>query len=371
MSISFLIKPASSSCNMRCTYCFYADVSEHRETQNFGIMSEETAEVVITRAFEAAKRQITFAFQGGEPTLAGLDFFKNWVRITQKHNTKNLPVHFAIQTNGMVIDQEWAKFFYDNQFLVGISLDGPKETHDHYRILTDGTGSYKQVMQAIAWLKKEKAAFNILSVVNQTVAKHPTKVYNFFKKQGFKYLQFIPCLDELGQVQGTNPPSVTSDRYGQFLIQLFDLWYRDWKVGNPVSIRMFDNVLQILLTGRPESCDMNGHCTVNAVVEADGSVYPCDFYVTDSWKLGNLHESSLAELSQIPLATAFVQESLHTDPTCETCPHYRVCRGGCKRHKEPKINGKYESNIFCEAYKTFYDATASRFMEIAKAESRR
>ena len=371
MSISFLIKPASSSCNMRCTYCFYADVSEHRETQNFGIMSEETAEVVITRAFEAARRQITFAFQGGEPTLAGLDFFENWVRLTQKHNTNNLPVHFAIQTNGLVIDQEWAKFFHTNQFLVGISLDGPKEIHDHYRILADGKGSYKQVMQGTTWLEKEDVEFNILSVVNQTVAKHPTKVYNFFKKQGFKYLQFIPCLDELGQVQGTNPLSVTSERYGKFLVQLFDLWYRDWKSGSPVSIRMFDNILQILLTGRPESCDMNGYCTVNAVVEADGSVYPCDFYVTDLWKLGNLHDSSLAELSQIPLATAFVQESLHTDPTCETCPHYQICRGGCKRHKEPKINGQYQANIFCSAYKEFYDATASRFMEIARMESRR
>ncbi|BES64023.1 SPASM domain-containing protein [Gottschalkiaceae bacterium SANA] len=371
MSISFLIKPASSSCNMRCTYCFYADVTDHREIKNYGIMSEETTEVVIIRAFEAAKRQITFAFQGGEPTLAGLDFFKNWVKLTKKHNTKKLPVHFAIQTNGMAIDQEWATFFHNNRFLVGISLDGPKEIHDHYRILSDGSGSYKKVLQAIDWLKKEHVDFNILSVVNQTVAKHPTKVYNFFKKQGFQYLQFIPCLDDLGQAQGTNPLSVTSERYGQFLIQLFDLWYRDWKAGSPVSIRMFDNVLQILLTGQPESCDMNGHCTVNAVVEADGSVYPCDFYVTDSWKLGNLHDSSLAELSQIPLATTFVEESLHTDPACKTCNHLHVCRGGCKRHKEPKVNGHYQSNIFCSAYKKFYDATATRFLEIARTETGR
>ena len=371
MSLSFLIKPASSSCNMRCTYCFYADVAEQREIPNYGIMSEETAEVIIQRAFESAKHQVTFAFQGGEPTLAGLDFFRNWVQLTNQYNTKKLPISFAMQTNGIVIDQEWARFFRQNRFLVGISLDGPKEIHDHYRILADGKGSYKRVMQAITWLKREQVDFNILSVVNQTVAKHPTKVYNFFKKQGFQYLQFIPCLDDLGQAQGTNPLSVTSERYGQFLVQLFELWYRDWKAGEPVSIRMFDNILQILLTGQPESCDMNGHCTVNAVVEADGSVYPCDFYVTDPWKLGNLYESSLEELTKVPQAAAFVQESLHTDPTCETCPHYRVCRGGCKRHKEPKINGHYQANIFCSAYKQFYDATASRFVEVAQTLQRR
>ncbi len=350
-ALSMLIKPASGNCNLRCKYCFYYDVIHKREVTNYGMMSEDTLETLVRKAFEFAEGSVTFAFQGGEPTLASLDFFKQFIAFQEKYNTNKIQVNNALQTNGMIIDDDWARFFHDHKFLIGLSLDGHKDIHNYYRIDAKGEGSFNQIMKACKIFDKHKVMYNILCVVNKHVAKHPSKVYNFYRKQGFEYLQFIPCLDELDQEPGQNQYSLTSDAYEHFLMTIFDLWYDDFIHGKGISIRMFDNILQMILGYPPESCDMNGHCSVNAVIEADGSIYPCDFYVIDQWKLGNINESNLVDILRCDLAKEFIQESVNTDPECHTCEFYRICRSGCKRHKEPKIDGKYGHNYFCSAYK--------------------
>ena len=364
-ALSLLIKPASSLCDLRCKYCFYADVTDHRAIRSYGIMEEVTADALIKRSFEYADPAVTFAFQGGEPTLAGLDFFKYFVAKAKEENTKNIQINYALQTNGMSITDEMAVFFAENKFLLGVSLDGPKDIHDMNRVGPGGKGSYKTVKKNIKILEKHKVDFNILTVVNKAVVKHPKKVYQYLTKEGYNYLQFIPCLDELGEPHGTSPYALIPEDYGSFLCSLFDQWYNDFRSGKRISIRMFDNILQILLGMPPESCDMMGVCSANMVVEADGSVYPCDFYVLDEWKLGMIQDTPLQTLMTCDKAREFIQISLPRHDKCKACEYLPVCRSGCRRHKTQDTVGEIGLNYFCPSYESFYGYTLDRFKEVA------
>ena len=201
--LSVLIKPASSLCNMRCTYCFYHDEAEHRDVAFRGIMSSEIAECIIKRAFAESADGVFFAFQGGEPTLAGLEFFENFVRKVKEVNLKNAPVIYTIQTNGLTMDARWAVFLRNNGFLVGLSCDGDKFVHDLLRPDASGKGTYKRVIAAAECMKKYRVDFNILTVVTKNVAKNIKKVYASFKKHGFSYMQFIPCIAPIGEAAGS------------------------------------------------------------------------------------------------------------------------------------------------------------------------
>jgi uncharacterized protein len=365
--INMLIKPASSACNLHCKYCFYCDEAENRSEKNYGMMTGETLETIVRKAFEYGESYVGFAFQGGEPTLAGLDFFRKFLALQEKYNRKKVKVGNAIQTNGMLIDVEWAQFLAENRFLVGVSLDGPKDIHDWNRTDHRGMGSYSRVKKAIGLFRKHRVEYNILCVVTKPVARHIGKIYNYFVKQGFEYLQFIPCLDGLGAEPGQNPYSLTPPIYEDFLKRLFDLWYHDFKTnGRRVSIRMFDNILQMLMGYLPESCDMKGRCSANLVIEADGSVYPCDFYVLDQWKMGNIVDDGLARMLQGETAKAFVAVSEGIPGQCGGCEVYALCRGGCRRHYEPITAGKVEKNYFCTAYKGFYQYVLPRFQEVLR-----
>lgn len=364
--ISILLKPASSACNMRCRYCFYADVSQQRAVQNYGMMSLDTIEVIIKKALDYADGFASFGFQGGEPTLAGLDFFKEVVALQRKYNHKGVKVHNALQTNGTTIDEDWAKFFHDQHFLIGLSLDGNQTVHDKYRFDAKGEGTFERIMVGARLLEQYEVEFNILSTVNADVAKNVDKIYHFMKKQGFSYLQFIPCLDEFDNLSHNNAHSLTPKAYGRFLCRLFDLWYADLFTDHPVSVRYFDNLLSMMLGYPPESCGMAGRCTGYYMIEADGSVYPCDFYVTDKWYMGNILQSGWNELSQTDNARRFLEVSKQVHPDCRDCRHYAICRGGCRRNREPismEHNGK---NYFCSSFLAFFDYAKPRLIEAAK-----
>ena len=365
-ALSLLIKPASSLCNLQCKYCFYADVANHRDINSYGIMKKDTVDALIARAFEYADSTVTFAFQGGEPTLAKLEYFKYFVEKVGELNTANINVNFTLQTNAVAITEEMAAFFSKNNFLIGVSLDGPKDIHDMNRIDHEGTGSYARVKKTIQLLRKHNVDFNILTVVTRNVSKHPQKVYRHLTKEGYNFLQFIPCLEELGQEQSSNPYALKPKDYGSFLCRIFDLWYRDFVNGKRVSIRMFDNIIQILLGMPPESCDMMGVCSVNLVIEADGSAYPCDFYVLDEWKLGMIQDKPLDELRTCKVAQDFVALSKPRQEKCTQCVYFPVCRSGCRRHKTQDCQGEVNLNYFCPAYEEFYGYTLERFIEVAR-----
>lgn len=362
--ITVLIKPASSLCNMRCKYCFYADVSDKREVKSFGIMSDETLEVMVRKIFDYADDYCGFAFQGGEPTLAGLDFYKKLIELQNEYNTKKIKVQNSLQTNGYIIDDEWAEFLAKNNFLVGLSLDGYKDIHNSLRIDANGEGTFDKVMNASKLFDKYKVEYNILCVVNNFVARHSEKVYAFFKKNNFKYLQFIPCLDGFDAKQ--EDYSLKNSRYLSFLKIIFNNYYSDFIKGQYISVRNFDNYIGILAGQPPENCAMNGVCTCYFVVEGDGSVYPCDFYVLDEYKLGNINSDSFEDMLKTDIAINFVGVSKHIDENCKECKWLQLCRGGCKRNREPCIDGKPSLNIYCSAYKEFFEYSYMKMTEILK-----
>jgi uncharacterized protein len=255
--------------------------------------------------------------------------------------------------------------------LFNIDLDGPKDIHDENRTDPSNSGSFNTVMKAIELLDKYKVEYNILSVVTAYSARHVSKVYNFYRKNNFDYLQFIPCLDPLGEKPGRHEYSLTPERYGSFLKNLFNLWYQDIIKGNRISIRYFDNLVGMLMGYAPEACDMAEHCNCQFVVEADGGVYPCDFYVIDEWYLGNIAETGFIDLKEYPNGKRFIEVSKHVDNKCVRCKWFGLCRGGCRRTREPFEDGKPVLNYFCPSYMDFFEYASSRLQEIARRLSGR
>lgn len=360
-AISILIKPASGNCNLSCEYCFYKDSMSKRTEKNCKFMAEETLEEVIKKALAKAKGTCTIAYQGGEPTLRGIEFFKKAIAYEKKYNINNVKINHSLQTNGYLIDEHWAKFLSENNFLVGVSLDGIKETNDLYRRDINGMGTFNRVMEAINLFKKYKVDFNILTVVNRSTAQETKKIYEFYKEQNFKYLQFIPCMDPIYDEPGKNNYSIEPKEYGEFLINLFDLWYEELLRGTQPYIRQFENYIQILFGFSPESCDMKGYCSKQYVVEANGDVYPCDFYTLDAFKLGNLLENSFEEIDSTREKIRFIEESKTYNDKCRECRYFRICRGGCRRNKNEN-NEQY----FCEAYKIFFKGRVHILEHIVK-----
>lgn len=368
--VSVLIKPVSGLCNLQCTYCFYRDEAESRSQESFGRMEETTLEAVIRKVLEYADEECTFAYQGGEPTLRGIGFYKKASELQKKYNTKNIPIHNAIQTNGYAIDDEWASFFAKEKFLVGVSLDGTKRTHDKCRKNYRNEGSFVKIMEGIRTLDRWNVDYNILTVVNRYTAGQGQRIYDFYKKKGFSYLQFIPCLDPVLETPGNHEYSLTPGAYGEFLKEIFDLWYEDLKMGQQPYIRQFENIAGMLMGLVPEACDQRGICGKQYVIEADGSVYPCDFYVLDGYCLGNLRTDDFPELDRKRKEIRFVEKSESFPPECRECRFFYLCRGGCRRHRmyEETRGGR---NYFCEAYRAFFEYTMSRWRELAYKMQRR
>ncbi|WP_434309526.1 anaerobic sulfatase maturase [Hominifimenecus sp. rT4P-3] len=349
--INIMIKPASGNCNMRCRYCFYHDVSELREVKSYGIMSEETLEKIVKKVLETAEESCAFVFQGGEPTLAGLDYFRSLVDFQKKYNTKKIEVSNSIQTNGLKIDEEWAEFLHENHFLVGLSIDGTKDIHDRLRPDAAGKETYNRIYRTAQLLKKYQVEFNILTVITRQSARRAYKIYHQYKKNGWRYLQFIPCLDPYEWERGSSDYSLTPELYTEFLKTLFDEWFADQIKGDSVYIRYFDNLLGIQMGVEPESCGLMGRCIPQLVIEADGSAYPCDFYVMDEYRMGNLAEEPLEQLMQSEGALRFAMESAQPEEKCKTCRFGYLCRGGCRRDRDDR--GAVGLNYYCESYQEF------------------
>ena len=365
--LSFLIKPASSLCNLRCRYCFYEDESENRSQKCYGIMSAKTADRLIASAVDATcdGAMISVGFQGGEPTVAGLDYFRHFIEEEKKYPNRRFT--HSIQTNGYALDEDWATFLAENNFLVGISVDGYKDLHDLHRLTPSGEGSFDRIAYNLELLKKHKVEFNALCVVTRQCTERPHRVYNRLKAMGFEYLQFIACLDPIGAERGKQSYSLNPEDYGRFLCATFDDWYKDWKEGHFTSVRQFDDYIHILTGVLPSSCATLGKCGSYLVVEADGSLYPCDFYVLDEWNLGRIGEVSVIQAINSEKAKSFRSDSGRLPEQCKTCSWLPICHGGCKKDISLNYAGKPE-NYFCPAYRFFFEYASERLMEVARAE---
>lgn len=355
-NLSLMIKPASSSCNLHCDYCFYFDEAENRESPNRGVMETSTLEHIVKKAFEQ-NCPVSFIFQGGEPSLVGLNWFRKFIEFENQYKKEDSIINHFFQTNGTTIDKEWAVFFKENNFLVGISYDGHNRIQDIHRKLNNGEKSSKLVSSTINLLNEYKVEYNILTVVTNEVALNIELIYKNLLKKGVFYHQYIACLDPISCKKSFLDP----ETYGNFLITLFDLWRDSLNRGYKVSIRLFENFISILLGYQPEACDMLGNCSIQYVFEADGSVYPCDFYCLDKFLLGNINEVGFDEFDEKRKEINFIERSYQKPQQCVDCKFFKLCRGGCPRYKDK------ESEIFkyCQSYKMLFNSRLNQMIEMA------
>lgn len=360
--LTVMIKPVSGACNMRCAYCFYADETAHREAGCCPPMAFEALERVIRRTMLFAEQRATFVFQGGEPTLAGLSYFEQVVRLQRQNNPRQIAVNNVVQTNGLILQDALIDFFVRERFLIGVSVDGCREIHDQNRLDAKGKPTYDRVMANIQRLKDAGAAYNILCVLTDEVAWRADAVLDALIPH--RYLQFIPCMDP---IDGASTPALTADAYARFLARSFERYEALFFAGTPLSIRFFDNLVNMLCGHAPESCAMCGHCGLAPVIESDGSVYPCDFYALDEWKLGNILEMPLRRILSGPKALQFVARSMDVPEECRQCLWYSLCRNGCYRER----HGQTHQSRHCDAMRRFFSAYFPQLERIAQAVSSR
>ncbi|MHC4569957.1 MAG: anaerobic sulfatase maturase, partial [Planctomycetota bacterium] len=307
-----------------------------------------------------------FAWQGGEPTLMGVDFFSKAVELQKRYGTAGQQVSNTLQTNGVLLDDDWCRFFRKNKFLLGISIDGPKEFHDRYRLDHSGTGTFDRVMRGIEICKKYGVEFSALVLLNISNVEHPQKLFDFVIENELTYLQFIPCV-EIDPATGEPAHfSITARQYGDFLCRLFDLWY-DYGP-EKLNIREFDSLVTHYVMGKHTICTYSKQCVGFVVVEHTGDVFCCEFFVEPQWRLGNIVETPLEKLAADKKKRSFARAKEKLCNKCLVCKHLEICRGGCMKDRA-RWNDEdlTRESYFCESYKQFFDHAVPRFMQIAAA----
>lgn len=369
-NLTLLVKPASSLCNMRCRYCFYADEAAHRNIPSHGIMDGDTVFQILTGAMEYIGEggNLSIVFQGGEPTLAGAEYFASFAETGKRLLPAGAGIRYSIQTNGLALSQDMLSVFRKHRFLVGISLDGCRMLHDQNRLDPTGKGTWGKVLGNLRMLQSAGIETNALCVITGQAAQNPEKIYRTLKQLGLRYQQYIPCLDPLEGPRGSLPHSLTPQAYGQFLKDTFALWYADWKRGDYVSLRLFEDLVFNAMGQPCASCAVSGQCGQYLVVESNGDVYPCDFYCLDPWHLGNIRQNTVQQLLRCEKAIAFSTQRSQVSEACSRCPYSRLCKGGCFRDWERTDSGYH--NYYCDAFREFFAYAMPYIQEIASAEQR-
>lgn len=362
---SLLIKPSGPDCNLDCAYCFYLQKAELFPKEKAPRMSLRILEETISQGLQQAPQHISFCWQGGEPTLMGLPFFRKVVEFQKKYGAGK-SVGNGLQTNGVLINQEWAEFLGRYNFLVGLSLDGPEHIHDHYRFAKNGKGTWGKVNAAARVLLDSGVETNALIVVNDYSANYPEEIYQFHKEIGINYMQFIPCVEtDLSMPDKAAGFSVSAEKYGDFLNKNFDLWYADIKDRvAETSVRYFDSVFHNYVGLVAPDCTLAQVCGSYVVVEYNGDVYSCDFFVENDWKLGNVMTHRLDEMLNSSRQAEFRNMKAELPQECKICEWLEKCWGGCTkdRIRDLRDNGV---NHFCLSYKMFFEHADNRLTELA------
>jgi len=360
---TLLIKPSGSDCNIDCAYCFYKgrDASVGTGKQR---MSAEVQEKLVCDYMRLGFPVSGFAWQGGEPTLMGVDFFRRAVELQKKYGSPGQQVSNTLQTNGVLLDDEWCRFFHDNKFLLGISIDGPKEFHDRYRIDHSGKGTFDRVIRGIKTCRKHKVQFSALVLLNNNNVVQPDTLFEFCKDNALTYLQFIPCVETDPATGAPAEFSITPEQYGDFLCRLFDLWY-DFGP-EKLNIREFDSLITHNVMGKHTICTYSKQCAGFVVIEHTGDAFCCEFFVEPQWRLGNILETPLEKLAGDSKKRTFARNKLKLCTKCLVCRHLDICRGGCMKDRARwNKQGDKRESYFCESYRQFFDYTLPRFKHIA------
>jgi uncharacterized protein len=363
---SVLIKPAGPDCNMACTYCFYRDKESFFPGGKIHRMSDEILEETLKQIFAQPLQAVSIGWQGGEPTLMGLPFFEKAVALQIRYG-KGKSVGNGLQTNGLLIDKNWAKFLREYNFLVGLSLDGPEHVHDRYRLRRGGQDTWAEVVDRARLMLDEGVEVNALVVVNDYSVQFPEEIYKFHEELGLDHMQFIPCVEtDPGDPSRGADFSASGEAFGKFLMRLFDLWLADFKNGEPTTfIRFFDSLFFRYVDREPPECDLRAECGNYLVIEHNGDVYACDFFVEEGWKLGNVMEGKLIHMLNSARQNEFGRIKADLPEACLACEWLRFCRGGCTkdRLRDPRDGGL---NHFCDGYKMFFAHTDPHLRRLAE-----
>lgn len=359
-SFHAMVKPRGALCNLGCQYCYFLKKEQLYPGSDLH-MADETLEQFTRQYIEGqAAPVVTFAWQGGEPTLMGLAFFQRAVELQQLYGRPGVRIENAFQTNGTLLDEAWCRFFKQQGFLVGISLDGPQALHDAYRVDKGGAPTWERVMDGVRLLQQHGVAFNILTTVHRANAPHPVEVYRFLRDQvGAEFIQFIPIVEranESGFQEGfqVKKHSVTAKQWGEFLTGVFDEWLKR-DVGK-VFVQHFDLSLAAWMGERTGLCVHEPTCGRAVAVEHNGDVYACDHFVEPLFRLGNLFEMELAQLLALPRQVAFGEDKRRKLPRfCRECEVRFVCNGGCPKDRIRRTpDGEAGLNYLCTGYKAFF-----------------
>ncbi|NVK74519.1 MAG: anaerobic sulfatase maturase [Oceanospirillaceae bacterium] len=372
-----VVKPIGPICNLDCEYCFYLDKEEMYPKKHSFRMKDEVLERLIHQYIESQPvgvKEINFAWQGGEPTLLGVDFFKRVVALQKYYQRPGTNITNAMQTNGTLLNDEWGEFLAENNFLIGISVDGNMKLHDKLRKTKTGQGSYDQVKRGINILKKYKVEHNFLCVINSVNGEQPSRVYQALKKLGAEHIQFIPIVEHeylsgdttVDSKTRVSKNSVKPKMFGQFLNEVFHSWYKE-DVGK-VFIRNFEDIFAKLAGVGGSMCVHAEQCGKNIAIEHDGKVYSCDHFVFDDYYQGNLMEQSLSSLvTQASQVTFGENKKNQMNQECFTCEYRQLCHGGCPAHRIVKDGADYHKNYLCEGYKYFYRNSSKAITEVMRS----
>jgi uncharacterized protein len=352
---SIIVKPAGPDCGMECGYCFYSGkLGLYPETRTHR-MSEAVLNEMMRQFMEQPVSDLSVGWQGGEPTLMGLSFFQRAVALEEKYGGDKT-IGNGLQTNGLLLDCQWARLFREYKFLIGLSIDGPKHVQDRYRVLRGGSGTWAQVSAAARMLLDEGVPVNALTVVSDYSVRFPDEIYDHHRELGLDYMQFIPCVEtDPEDPRRAAPFSVTAEAYGAFLCRVFDRWRADFRDGSPgTSVRFFESLLFSYAGFAPPDCTLCETCGSYLVVEHNGDVYSCDFFVEPAWLLGNVMREPLAGIFDSGRQREFGHRKAELPASCAACPWLARCRGGCPkdRLRDPRDLGV---SHFCEAYKMFFE----------------
>ncbi|MDF1514732.1 MAG: anaerobic sulfatase maturase [Anaerolineae bacterium] len=355
-----MTKPRGPICNLRCDYCYYIPKAKMYPESEF-VMTDAVLDS-FTRQYIQSQQvpEVTFGWQGGEPLLMGIEFFEKAVAYQKQYTPDGVRVINTLQTNGTLIDKAWAAFFHDNNFLIGLSLDGPQPMHDAFRVDAGGQPTWDRVTRGLHHLQDHEVEFNILCTVHSANAPHPEEVYKFFRDEAqAQFMQFIPIVrrdNDTGHQQGDNLThhSVTGQQYGDFLIGIFDEWVRH-DVGR-VFVQIFDVALAAWVGQRPGLCVFEPTCGLGLAMEHNGDLYACDHYVEPNYKLGNIMETPLIEMVASEQQRAFGRAKLTELPEqCVNCEVRFICNGGCPKNRILVTEeGQPRLNHLCAGYKSFF-----------------
>ncbi|MBA7470673.1 Anaerobic sulfatase-maturating enzyme [subsurface metagenome] len=370
-----LIKPIGPVCNIACEYCFYLGKEKlfsSKKKTDFRML-EDTLETFVKQYINGqpyGTAEVNFTWQGGEPTLRGIDFYKKAIEFQNKYRRKGMKIANAFQTNGILLNNDWAKFFKDNNFLVGISIDGPEKLHNRFRKDHSGVGTFSTVMKGLDTLRKYNVDFNTLTVVQSDNGNYPQEVYNFLKKIGSTFMQFIPIV-ELEEKDGVSYHTVTPQQWGNFLKAIFDLWIKQ-DLGR-IFIQHFETMIGIYSGYSSSLCVYSPVCGRAVVLEYNGNLYSCDHFVFRKNLLGNIHSTTLTNMVDSDFQKSFGLNKIKSLPLiCKECPYLKLCYGGCPSHRLRETpSGETGLNWVCEGYKMFYSHTESVFTAISECVRRR